>query len=171
MSEEDIVGLFSTSLEIFASYYTDICQNYYPAIEDDGNVEIGTETGDSSETGTDSVTDPLAAALGSKLTYRPAADVQGPQIIYKEGGTPASTDFITKAIQGYGTTPASDERTYENETASNISADSTSAGDEEFSSFVNKAALEGDDEKSQQENRKLFWQKHFYYRSRFFCWQ
>ena len=52
MSEEDIVGLFSTSLEIFASYYTDICQNYYPAIEDDGNVEIGTETGDSSETGT-----------------------------------------------------------------------------------------------------------------------
>lgn len=120
--------------------------NYYPAIEDDGNVEIGTETGDSSETGTDSVTDPLAAALGSKLTYRPAADVQGPQIIYKEGGTPASTDFITKAIQGYGTTPASDERTYENETASNISADSTSAGDEEFSSFVNKAALEGDDE-------------------------
>lgn len=146
MSEEDIVGLFSTSLEIFASYYTDICQNYYPAIEDDGNVEIGTETGDSSETGTDSVTNPLAAALGSKLTYRPAADVQGPQIIYKEGGTPASTDFITKAIQGYGTTPASDERTYENETASNISADSTSAGDEEFSSFVNKAALEGDDE-------------------------
>ena len=146
MSEEDIVGLFSTSLEIFASYYTDICQNYYPAIEDDGNVEIGTETGDSSETGTDSVTDPLAAALGSKLTYRPAADVQGPQIIYKEGGTPVSTDFITKAIQGYGTTPASDERTYENETASNISADSTSAGDEEFSSFVNKAALEGDDE-------------------------
>lgn len=146
MSEEDIVGLFSTSLEIFASYYTDICQNYYPAIEDDGNVEIRTETGDSSETGTDSVTDPLAAALGSKLTYRPAADVQGPQIIYKEGGTPASTDFITKAIQGYGTTPASDERTYENETASNISADSTSAGDEEFSSFVNKAALEGDDE-------------------------
>lgn len=121
MSEEDIVGLFSTSLEIFASYYTDICQNYYPAIEDDGNVEIGTETGDSSETGTDSVTNPLAAALGSKLTYRPAADVQGPQIIYKEGGTPASTDFITKAIQGYGTTPASDERTYENETASNIS--------------------------------------------------
>ena len=146
MSEEDIVGLFSTSLEIFASYYTDICQNYYPAIENDGNVEIGTETGDSSETGTDSVTNPLAAALGSKLTYRPAADVQGPQIIYKEGGTPASTDFITKAIQGYGTTPASDERTYENETASNISADSTSAGDEEFSSFVNKAALEGDDE-------------------------
>jgi len=139
MSEEDIVGLFSTSLEIFASYYTDICQNYYPAIEDDGNVEIGTETGDSSETGTDSVTDPLAAALGSKLTYRPAADVQGPQIIYKEGGTPASTDFITKAIQGYGTTPASDERTYENETASNISADSTSAGFSGNSSFASDA--------------------------------
>ncbi|MFR9000448.1 MAG: hypothetical protein ACLVIY_08675 [Anaerobutyricum soehngenii] len=38
-----------------------------------------------------------------------------------------------------------------NETASNISADSTSAGDEEFSSFVNKAALEGMTKKSQQE--------------------
>lgn len=144
MSEEDIVGLFSTSLEIFASYYTDICQNYYPAIEDDGNVEIGTETGDSSETGTDSVTDPLAAALGSKLTYRPAADVQGPQIIYKEGGTPASTDFITKAIQGYGTTPASDERTYENETASNISADSTSAGFSASAGFSGNSSFASD---------------------------
>jgi len=144
MSEEDIVGLFSTSLEIFASYYTDICQNYYPAIEDDGNVEIGTETGDSSETGTDSVTEPLAAALGSKLTYRPAADVQGPQIIYKEGGTPASTDFITKAIQGYGTTPASDERTYENETASNISADSTSAGFSASAGFSGNSSFASD---------------------------
>lgn len=144
MSEEDIVGLFSTSLEIFASYYTDICQNYYPAIEDDGNVEIGTETGDSSETRTDSVTDPLAAALGSKLTYRPAADVQGPQIIYKEGGTPASTDFITKAIQGYRTTPASDERTYENETASNISADSTSAGFSASAGFSGNSSFASD---------------------------
>ena len=43
-----------------------------------------------------------------------------------------------------------------------ISADSTSAGDEEFSSFVNKAALEGDDEEiPARKNRKLFWQKHF----------
>ena len=40
MSEEDIVGLFSTSLEIFASYYTDICQNYYPALEDELKLEI-----------------------------------------------------------------------------------------------------------------------------------
>lgn len=145
MSEEDIVGLFSTSLEIFASYYTDICQNYYPAIEDTGNIR----TSDSNNTETNSAIDPLAAALGSKLTYRPATDVPSPQIIYKEGGTPASTDFITKAIQGYGTTPASDERTYENETASNNSSDSSSASDEEdFSSFVNKAALAADDEEA-----------------------
>ena len=39
--------------------------------------------------------DPLAAALGSKLTYRPASDVPGPQVIYKEGGTPASTDSVS----------------------------------------------------------------------------
>ena len=139
MSEEDIVGLFSTSLEIFASYYTDICQNYYPAIEDTG-IEDNSET-----SAADSAIDPLAAALGSKLTYRPAADVPSPQIIYKEGGTPASTDFITKAIQEYGTTPASDERTDENETDSNSSSGDTS-DEEEFSSFVNKAALEADDE-------------------------
>ena len=145
MSEEDIVGLFSTSLEIFASYYTDICQNYYPAIEDTGNIR----TSDSNNTEINSAIDPLAAALGSKLTYRPATDVPSPQIIYKEGGTPASTDFITKAIQGYGTTPSSDERTYENETASNNSSDSSSASDEEdFSSFVNKAALAADDEEA-----------------------
>lgn len=129
MSEEDIIGLFSTSLEIFASYYTDICQNYYPAINSEA-VPSG------------SVEDPLAAALGSKLTYRPAADVPGPQIIYKEGGTPASTDFITKAIQGYGITPSSDERTYENEADSGTSSDS----DEEITSFVNKAALEADED-------------------------
>ena len=131
MSEEDIIGLFSTSLEIFASYYTDICQNYYPAIE--STEETATEN---------AAEDPLAAALGSKLTYRPAADVPGPQIIYKEGGTPASTDFITKAIQGYGTTPASDERTYETEGSSNTTSDS----DEEITSFVNKAALEADED-------------------------
>ena len=133
MSEEDIVGLFSTSLEIFASYYTDICQNYYPALEADN------------PTGTDSAEDPLASALGSKLTYRPASDVPGPQIIYKEGGTPASTDFITKAIQGYGTTPASEERSYESTTDSDSSV-SFSENAEEASSFVNKAALEADDD-------------------------
>ena len=55
MSEEDIVELFSTSLEIFASYYTDICQNYYPAIENSEDI-----------TASASSEDPLAAALGSK---------------------------------------------------------------------------------------------------------
>ncbi len=29
MKEEDIVGMMSTATEIFASYYTDICQNYF----------------------------------------------------------------------------------------------------------------------------------------------
>lgn len=137
MSEEDIVGLFSTSLEIFASYYTDICQNYYPALETS-----------SENTGTTQEEDPLAAALGSKLTYRPASDVPGPQIIYKEGGTPASTDFITKAIQGYGTTPAAEEGTYEANTTSSLASDSASDADEEeeISSFVNKAALAADDD-------------------------
>ena len=135
MSEEDIVELFSTSLEIFASYYTDICQNYYPAIENSEDI-----------TASASSEDPLAAALGSKLTYRPASDVPGPQVIYKEGGTPASTDFITKAIQGYGTTSSSDERTYENESTQGISSDISSAHEDEVSSFVNKAALEADDD-------------------------
>lgn len=135
MSEEDIVGLFSTSLEIFASYYTDICQNYYPAIENSEDI-----------TASASSEDPLAAALGSKLTYRPASDVPGPQVIYKEGGTPASTDFITKAIQGYGTTSSSDERTYENESTQSISSDISSDHEDEVSSFVNKAALEADDD-------------------------
>ena len=135
MSEEDIVGLFSTSLEIFASYYTDICQNYYPAIENSEDI-----------TASASSEDPLAAALGSKLTYRPASDVPGPQVIYKEGGTPASTDFITKAIQGYGTTSSSDEKTYENESTQGISSDISSDHEDEVSSFVNKAALEADDD-------------------------
>ena len=63
MKEEDIVGMMSTATEIFASYYTDICQNYYPAAD-----EMPEE-------------DPFAAALGSKLKYRPAREVPGPQII------------------------------------------------------------------------------------------
>lgn len=132
MSEEDIVGLFSTSLEIFASYYTDICQNYYPALEN------STETADATE-------DPLAAALGSKLTYRPASDVPGPQIIYKEGGTPASTDFITKAIQGYGM-PSTAEETVKDQTTSTTISDNESSDEEQVTSFVNKAALEADDD-------------------------
>ncbi|MBR0411555.1 MAG: hypothetical protein IJI25_11265 [Eubacterium sp.] len=84
MKEEDIIGLMSSSMEIFASYYTDICQNYYPA-----------DAGDQEQ-------DPMAAALGDKLIYKKAADTPGPQIIYKEGTISASTDFVTRAIQGYG---------------------------------------------------------------------
>lgn len=80
MTEENIVGLLGTSLQIFASYYTDICQNYYP---------------------TEVTEDPLAAALGSKLTYRKAAEVAGPQIIYKEATSNASTDFIQQALYNY----------------------------------------------------------------------
>lgn len=99
MKEEDIVGLMSSSMEIFASYYTDICQNLYPAPDENA-------------------ADPLAAALGSKLVYRQAAEVPGPQVIYKETTSSASTDFITKAIQGYGRPQqaAMENETYEAET-------------------------------------------------------
>ena len=83
MSEENILGMMSTSLEIFASYYTDICQNYYPAAD-----------GTAPE-------DPLMAALGSKLVYRKAADVPGPQVIYKEGNGSPTADFVQKALQNY----------------------------------------------------------------------
>ena len=83
MTEENIIGLIGTSLQIFASYYTDICQNYYPA---DGGEEAE---------------DPLAAALGSKLVYRKASEVPGPQIIYKEAVASPTSDFIQKALQDY----------------------------------------------------------------------
>ncbi len=80
MTEENIVGLMATSLQIFASYYTDICQNYYPA---------------------ESQEDPLAAALGSKLVYRKAAEVPGPEIIYKEATSSPTTDFVQQALYDY----------------------------------------------------------------------
>lgn len=83
MKEDDIIGMMSSATEILASYYTDICQNYYPA--------AGEETTE----------DPLAAALGSKLKYRPAREVPGPQIIYKQGGVSPTTDYVTKVLQGY----------------------------------------------------------------------
>lgn len=83
MTEENIVGMMAASLQIFASYYTDICQNYYPKDSD--------------------MTDPLSAALGDKLVYRKAADVPGPNVIYKEASSNPSTDFIEKALQNYGT--------------------------------------------------------------------
>lgn len=95
MTEENIVGLMSTSMEIFASYYTDICQNYYPSKEDMENA-----------------VDPLAAALGSKLTYRKGADVPGPQIIYKQAVSSPTSDFITRALQRYQTEPAAEETDY-----------------------------------------------------------
>lgn len=82
MSEENIIGMTATALQIFASYYTDLCQNYYPKDED--------------------VTDPLSAALGDKLVYRKAADVPNPTVIYKEATYSPSTDFIEKALQNYG---------------------------------------------------------------------
>ncbi|MCI6857738.1 MAG: hypothetical protein MR867_00385 [Eubacterium sp.] len=113
LSEEDILGLFGTSLEIFASYYTDICQNYYPSSQKEE--------------------DPLAAALGSKLTYRPAADVPGPQVIYKEGGISPKTEYITKTIQSYGTSSDTDDM--------ESSSDKT-----ETTSFVNKDLLEEEED-------------------------
>ncbi|MDO4975886.1 MAG: hypothetical protein Q4E53_01365 [Eubacteriales bacterium] len=80
MTEENIVGLMSTSLQIFASYYTDICQNYYPS---------------------ESTEDPLAAALGDKLIYKKAPEVAGPQVIYREVEASATTDFVQQALYNY----------------------------------------------------------------------
>ena len=85
MKEEDIIGLMSTSMEIFASYYTDICQNYYPSKE-----------------AMEEAADPLVSALGSKLVYRKASDTPGPQVIYKNAVNSPSTDYITRTLQGYG---------------------------------------------------------------------
>ncbi|MBR5047008.1 MAG: hypothetical protein IKX76_02110, partial [Eubacterium sp.] len=92
MTEENILATMETSLQIFASYYTDICQNYYPAMD-----------GDREE-------DPLAAALGSKLVYRKAADVPDPQIIYKEEVPSPTADFIKKALQDYDRAQAAQEK-------------------------------------------------------------
>lgn len=96
MKEEDIVGMMSTATEIFASYYTDICQNYYPAAD-----EMPEE-------------DPFAAALGSKLKYRPAREVPGPQIIYKQGGISPTTEYVTKVLQGYDVPSGQEDEAPEN---------------------------------------------------------
>lgn len=101
MKEEDIVGTISTATEIFASYYTDICQNYYPA---------ATESPEE---------DPLAAALGSKLKYRPAREVPGPNIIYKQGGVSPTTEYVTKVLQGYDV-PSESEDTIYNDSPDNF---------------------------------------------------
>lgn len=103
MKEEDIVGMMSTATEIFASYYTDICQNYYPAAE-----EMPQE-------------DPLAAALGSKLKYRPAREVPGPNIIYKQGGISPTTEYVTKVLQGYDV-PTESEDTADHDSSDNFDA-------------------------------------------------
>lgn len=145
MTEENIIALFGSSLHIFASYYTDLCQNYYPsgdATETDSKGK-GKQSGDSdgsedgaggttggskkrkksrsSKTGSgkkagkedsntedggsdkeEAVTeDALKAALGSKLTYRPASDTPGPNIVYKEIPSNPDTDYITKTLQKY----------------------------------------------------------------------
>lgn len=99
MTEENIVGLMSTSLQIFASYYTDICQNYYPA---------------------ESTEDPLAAALGDKLIYKKAAEVAGPQVIYRDVPASATTDFVQQALYNY-------ERRQSGETVDPIANVSTAA--------------------------------------------
>lgn len=110
MTEENIIGMMGTAMEILASYYTDICQNYYPAPED-----IPEE-------------DPLAAALGSKLKYRPAADTPGPQIIYKQRGTSPTTDYVTKVLQGYDVASSAEDVPDEAQDNAEISLPSPDAG-------------------------------------------
>lgn len=121
MKEEDIVGMMSTASQILASYYTDICQNYYP------------KPGDSEEQ------DPFAAALGAKLKYRPASQVPGPQIIYKQGGSSPTSDYVTKVLQGYRTPAEADEAAFLEppaEPALSVSSDSFAAAPEEAPSPV-----------------------------------
>ncbi|HIW60724.1 MAG TPA: hypothetical protein H9880_12735 [Candidatus Anaerobutyricum avicola] len=120
MKEEDIVGMISTATEILASYYTDICQNYYPAAED-----IHTE-------------DPLAAALGSKLTYRPAREVPGPKIIYKQGGISPTTEYVTKVLQGYDVPSSQDDN--EEDTSANERQDVPDIAGEEANASSHSAA-------------------------------
>lgn len=117
MTEENIIALFGSSLHIFASYYTDLCQNYYPA---EGNAvsESGSEAGADKADNPDhpdqadgqAVTeDALKAALGSKLTYRPASDTPGPNIVYKEIPSNPDTDYITRTLQQYAEKGQADE--------------------------------------------------------------
>ena len=126
MTEENIIALFGSSLHIFASYYIDLCQNYYPAggnaVTDseagneestpgnEGGVNLQSsrsETDGTGQTGEESghegtvTEDALRAALGSKLTYRPASDTPGPNIVYKEIPSNPDTDYITRTLQQY----------------------------------------------------------------------
>ena len=98
MTEESILDLFGSSLHIFASYYTDLCQNYYPASGGASGDDSQGEAASSKAT-TD---DALKAALGSKLTYRPASDTPGPNVVYKEIPSNPDTDYITQALANYG---------------------------------------------------------------------
>ncbi len=162
MTEENIIALFGSSLHIFASYYTDLCQNYYPAGDGEsaGKGENGSasgskdpapgrngdkkghgggtgKSGSDGNPGGNSVDDrndnspgsdgqvsedALRAALGSKLTYRPASDTPGPNIVYKEIPSNPDTDYITKTLQKYASRGETE------------SADSSSDGDSSFSS-------------------------------------
>ncbi len=120
MKEEDIVGLLAVSLEIFASWYTDLCQNYYPAPD-----------------GTDPV-DPLAEALGSKLVYRQGAEAKDLNIVYKEGASNPSTDYITKALQSYGTDAGSQGSEGSEASAGTATVGQAGGEDPEDVSFVSR---------------------------------
>ncbi len=102
MSEEHIIDHLGTAIQIFASYYTDICQNYYPA-------QVSEEE------------DPLAAALGSKLKYRPARDAKQPNIIYKAPADSPTADYVANAL--YGISPAPEPASTSSEEEADISSD------------------------------------------------
>ncbi len=111
MKEEDIIGLFGGSLQIFASYYTDICQNYYPRDgEDASETPAADPDKETASSGTNtSLEDSLKAALGSRLTIRQGSDTPGPTVRYREIPDNPSTDYITKALQGVGSRQDSTE--------------------------------------------------------------
>ena len=88
MTEENITETMGTAMQILASYYTDICQNLYPAKASEDE-------------------DPLAAALGDKLIYREGHPAPGPNIIYKEPVESPTADFIVNALNGTAANAAS----------------------------------------------------------------
>jgi len=121
MSEEDICGLVTTASQVLASNYTDLCHNYYPRQEE-------------------AAEDPLAAALGSKLVYRPASDVPEPTVIYREGTVSASTEFITQTLQNYDSGNAAGSASAEPE--QDPSAEEASDSENTGNKAANAAAAE-----------------------------
>lgn len=121
MKEADIVGMMGEVIGIFASYYIDICQNYYPLPE-------GKE-------------DPLAAALGSKLHVRKPADVPDVPVKYKNNLESPVADQIIATLQDYDARQAAIERGEDPD--GDTGAKPVIKGNESFSGFVSTGKRSG----------------------------